>query len=207
MKKTTSNGEEEYTTDDTDTAEELNQYFKSVFAADDDTGDLNFDDWYNHLTGTVPHPDDKFESFEIDKDEVYELLNKVNSSKSAGDDNIHPRVLKECAQELTAPLHRIFQESINSGCVPKSWKTASITPIFKADDRTMPENYRPISITSQVGKLLEKILRKKMLSHLIDNSLLSKHQHGFCSRKSCMTNLIETLDDITAMNDLGIPVD
>ena len=211
LKKSLS-GEEEFTTDDTETAEELNRYFKSVFTVDKNNKDFVFDQWYKDLTATSPNVNatilnEKLTSCEITKDEVYELLCKVNSSKSAGDDNIHPRVLKECAQELTIPLHRIFQESVNGGCVPQSWKTATITPIFKSDDRTLPSNYRPISITSQVGKLLEKILRSKMLAHLMDNNMLSKHQHGFCNKRSCMTNLIETLDDITDMNDLGIPVD
>ena len=212
LKKTTLEGEEVFTSDDTDTAEELNRYFKSVFTEDKNNNEFNFEQWYNDLIGSENNPNDKFPngkltSTVISREEVLELLNKVNPSKSAGDDNIHPRILKECAHELSIPLHRIFQQSMDSGCVPQSWKTATITPIFKSDDRTLPENYRPISITSQVGKLLEKVLRRKMLSHLMNNNLLSKHQHGFCNKRSCLTNLIETLDDITDMNDQGIPVD
>ena len=204
---------EEYTTDDQDTAEELNGYFKSVFTVNKDSAELDFEKLYQDLTNKSKnqHSENpsttKLSSIEITIDEVHALLSKVNSNKSAGDDNIHPRVLRECALELASPLHRIFQESVNSGCVPHSWKTATITPIFKSDDRSLPENYRPISITSQVGKLLEKILRMKMLDHLMDNGLLSKNQHGFCNKRSCMTNLMETLDYITEMNDIGIPVD
>ena len=215
LKKTQKNNtnEEIFTVDDKDTAEELNKYFKSVFTVNKEGDDVNSDQLYQDLINKpnehcIDEPySSKLVSFDITKDEVFELLSKVNPSKSAGDDDIHPRVLRECALELAEPLYKIFQESINSGCVPQSWKTATITPIFKSDDRSLPENYRPISITSQVGKLLEKIMRSKMLDHLMENKLLSKDQHGFYSKRSCMTNLIETLDYITDMNDLGIPVD
>ena len=169
LKKATTNGEE-YTYDDKDTAEELNNYFKSVFSIEKE--DINFAQFHENLINISKDKQSdtytrKLGSFDITKDEVFELLSKVNPSKSAGDDDIHPRVLRECALELAEPLYKIFQESINSGCVPQSWKTATITPIFKSDDRSLPENYRPISITSQVGKLLEKIMRSKMLDHLM----------------------------------------
>ena len=74
-------------------------------------------------------------------------------------------------------------------------------------DFGLQNTYQNFSITSQVGKLLEKIMRSKMLAHLMENEMLSKHQHGFCYKRSCMTNLIETLDYITDLNDLGVPID
>ena len=140
-------------------------------------------------------------------DEVHELLNGLNPNKSAGDDGMHPRVLKECASELAYPVHKLFTMSLSSGIIPKSWKRATFTPIHKDDDRSNAENYRPISITSQIGKTLEKVIRKSIMAHLIANNILSDHQHGFCEGKSCLTNLIEALEDITSMVDDGMPVD
>ena len=109
--------------------------------------------------------------------------------------------------QLSIPLQIIFQKSLDTGTFPDHWKTATITPLHKSEERDLPENYRPISITSQVGKILEKIVRKDMMKHIIECDLLSPHQHGFCDRRSCMTNLLEALDDITELVDLGIPVD
>ena len=101
----------------------------------------------------------------------------------------------------------IFQYSLKHGTVPDTWKRATITPIFKSEDRTSAENYRPISITSQLCKLLEKLIRKQLMDHLVDNKILSEHQHGFCNKRSCMTNLLEALDEITELVDEGMCVD
>ena len=82
-----------------------------------------------------------------------------------------------------------------------------MTPLYKSGLRKYPENYRPISITSQIGKLLEKIARKEMMKHLMENNLLSDHQHGFCDKRPCATNLLETFEDITSLVEEGIPID
>ena len=190
-----------YTMNDKDTAEELNTYFQSVFTCDmDDHTDMP------NLAGTKEHTNHLSE-IKISPEEVQHLLGKVDPNKSVGDDGVHPRVLKECNKELSEPIYRIFKESLQSGMFPDSWKTATITPIYKTEERSSAENYRPISITSQVGKVLEKIVRKEIMAHIVDNNLLSQHQHGFCDKRSCMTNLIDTLEDITSMIDDGFSVD
>ena len=188
-----------FTLNDKDTADELNAYFQSVFINDEDE-----DTSMPHIAGTTkPYMGD----IHVTMDQVRELLGKVDPNKSAGDDGIHPRVLKECGNELSEPIYMIFKASLDSGTFPNSWKTATITPIYKSEERSSAENYRPISITSQVGKVLEKIVRKEIMAHIVDNDLLSQHQHGFCDKRSCMTNLIDTLEDITSMVDDGLPVD
>ena len=143
----------------------------------------------------------------VTPNQIRDLLQKVHPTKSAGDDKMHPRILQECAVQLSQPLQIIFQKSLDTGIFPDAWKTATVTPIHKSEERDLSENYRPISITSQVGKILEKIVRKGMMKHIIDCDYLSPHQHGFCERRSCMTNLLEALDDITELVDSGIPVD
>ena len=175
----------------------MNKYFQTVFTVDNESTvlpDLN-------ISPSL------LDNISITKDDVYDLLMKINTTKSAGDDGIHPRVLKECADELVTPIYMIFQYSLKHGTVPDTWKRATITPIFKSEDRTSAENYRPISITSQLCKLLEKLIRKQLMDHLVDNKILSEHQHGFCNKRSCMTNLLEALDEITELVDEGMCVD
>ena len=209
-----------YTEEDQATADMLNKYFQSVFIHDIDNEALNFNNFqrtfvdpnherpFSELRDPRDIPDDdKLSDVTISFDDVKSLLRKVNPNKSAGDDGIHPRILKECADQLAEPLCKIFRLSVDTGIVSKSWKCATVTPIFKSKDRSLPENYRPISITSQVGKLLEKIIRNAVMTHLFKNNRLSEHQHGFCNGRSCMTNLIEALDNITDMLDNGVPVD
>ena len=186
------------TSDDKETADEFNRYFTSVFTSD------------QHTVGSNEHGGCKvngLSSIGITKDDVFELLKSVNTTKSAGDDGIHPRILYECADELVTPIHMIFQHSLNKGTVPDAWKRATITPIHKSEDRAMAGNYRPISITSQLGKLLEKHIRSHLMDYLTESNILSDHQHGFCKSRSCMTNLLEALEEITDMVDEGLAVD
>ena len=86
---------------------------------------------------------------------------------------------------------------MESGIVPMRWKEANITPIFKKGDKTDPSNYRPISLTAIPCKLMEKMIRDVMMEHIVKNNLITKEQHGFVRNKSCLTNLLETLDTVT----------
>ena len=206
------------TSTDKETAEELNLYFKSVFTVEKDTAALDVNTFFRTFVDpeesasfSLPEcnvsEDAYLKTVEISVEDVHDLLNKINPNKSAGDDGIHPRVLKECADELALPLQKIYQSSLSSGIVPESWKTATVTPLFKDDDRSAAENYRPISITSQVGKILEKLIRREIMTYMQENDILSDDQHGFCKDRSCLTNLLEALEDITNMVDEGRIVD
>ena len=80
---------------------------------------------------------------------------------------------------------------------------ANVSPIFKRGQKTKASNYRPISLTSQVCKLLESLIRAKIMQYLLDNSIITHHQHGFVPKKSCFTNLLETFEAWTDAVDLG----
>ena len=83
------------------------------------------------------------------------------------------RVLKECKEELSQPLTQLFNQSLNESVVPDSWKTANVVPIFKKGDKSIASNYRQISLTSLVGKLLESITAKKIRHHLEKYNLIN----------------------------------
>ena len=91
--------------------------------------------------------------------------------------------------------------------MPLDWRTANVTPIYKKGSRQVPGNYRPISLTSQVGKLLESIIKDAVVQHLKTNKLINESQHGFTARKSCLTNLLMFLEVLTDYVDQGFPVD
>eukprot|EP00061_Rhincodon_typus_P014886 g42247.t1 len=88
------------------------------------------------------------------------------------------------------------------GEVPEDWRITNVVPLFKGS-RDNPENDRPVSLTLVVGKLLEKILRDKIYTHLEANRLISNGQHGFVLRTWCFTNLIEFFEEMTNMIDEG----
>ena len=86
-------------------------------------------------------------------------------------------------------------------------KKANVTAIFKKGDRKKAENYRPISFTSVPGKILDKIVRNAIVDHMTSNNLFTNAQHGFIAEKSCVTQLLEFMEDITEAIDDGNEVD
>ena len=110
--------------------------------------------------------------------EVFEALASLKPNKAPGPHNIHSQVLKNCAERLAKPLFLLFTQSISTGILPSDWRRVNITPIFKKGSKVSPENYRPISLTSQVIKVLETLIRSKMMTFseilLIANMVLLK---------------------------------
>ena len=113
------------------------------------------------------------------------------TSKSQGPNKIHPMIIKECKIVLLKPLKTIFEKSVNECKIPGIWKLGSVTAIFKSGSKLKPENYRPISLTSVPGKILERVIRNEIVEHMTSNSLFSRSQHGFIAGKSCTTQLLE----------------
>ena len=72
-------------------------------------------------------------------------------------------------------------------------KRAAIVPVFKSGDRTAPSNYRPISLTSVIIKVLERIIRKQIVAFLVSKGYLNPTQHGFREGRSCLSGLVECL--------------
>ena len=144
---------------------------------------------------------------EVKKEAVLQKLQSLKADKSPGNDSIYPVVLREVAKDISGPLVRIFQCSLDTGVVPEDWKKANVTPIFKGGKKSLAENYRPVSLTSAVCKVLESLLRDNITEHLKKYKILKDTQHGFVKGRSCLTNLIEFLDEVTKYIDKGLPID
>ncbi len=127
---------------------------------------------------------------------VLKMLQDLNPHKASGPDRISPKVLKELALPLSKPLAKMFQHSVDTGIVPKQWKKAVVSPIFKKGDRNQASNYRPVSLTAVCCKLCEHLIAKAIMNHLEENKLLSDNQHGFRKNRSCESQLIQFVDDL-----------
>jgi len=110
--------------------------------------------------------------------------------------------VKSCAEAFAQVLSVIYTQSFQSGKIPKLWKQAQITPIFKKGSRSTVGNYRTISLTVLSCKIMERI-RDVMMVHLFNGSLIAPEQHGFVLNKFTITNLLETVDRISEGIDNG----
>ncbi|KAJ8713484.1 hypothetical protein PYW07_013854 [Mythimna separata] len=116
--------------------------------------------------------------------EVLRALCRLDVNKANGPDGIPAIVLKACAPELSPVLTRLYRLSYRTGIVPKSWKLANVQPVPKKGSRADPANYRPISITSILCKIMERVLNSRLMAYLEGNDLLSDRQYGFRRHQS-----------------------
>ena len=186
------------TSSDQETANTLNEYVSSVFS--------------NENTNTIPDFNDRNFNHELDQiviteKKVEEIISNLKPSKSQGPDKIHPHFLKQTKDQLKKPLCILFNKSFQESKLPDCWKKANVTAIFKKGDKKLPENYRPISLTSVPGKIMERIIRDEIVQHMTTNNLFTECQHGFIAGKSCTTQLLEYIEDITQALDTGMGVD
>ena len=192
----------ELTTTDQQVADVLGNFFQSVFTKEDEVQDQS----------KVVHDDDtalRTANLNVDfsAEAVVNKLQRLQPDKSAGPDNLHPVLLRNCAAAVAEPLSIIFKKSFETGHVPLDWKTANIVPIYKKGSKTDPANYRPVSLTSVPCKIMESFIKEALLKHLNQFNMISQLQHGFIEGKSCLTNLLESLECWTKALDEGYGVD
>ena len=132
-----------------------------------------------------------FEFQELSSDDVKKAIRSLPNKTSTGPDRISYRLLKEAGPNVVGPLTTLYNYSLRTQKIPEEWKMAVVSPIFKGGhrDRDKPSNYRPISLTSCVARLMEKLLNAQILRYLENHSLLYQHQSGFLPGHSTVTQL------------------
>ncbi|PKU49337.1 rna-directed dna polymerase from mobile element jockey- hypothetical protein [Limosa lapponica baueri] len=124
-----------------------------------------------------------------------------------GPDGLHPRVLRELADVIAKLLSIIFEKSWKTGEVPERWRKANVMLVFKKGKKENPGNYRPVSLTSIPGKLMDQLILDVISKHVEEKKVIWSGQHGFTKGKSCLTNLIASYDVMTGWVDEGRAVD
>ena len=146
--------------------------------------------------------------FTVDNEGVLKLLNNLDTAKAVGPDGISAKELKLLAPIVAPALTAIFNQSIVLNQVPSSFKTAYITAILKPDkNKTDPASYRPVSLTSIPGKMLEHIVYSQCIAHLLKEGALTNIQHGFRKGASTETQLIKAIDYLAKALDNSSQVD
>ena len=182
--------------EDKEKAEILQRQFLSVFSPVDDS-----------TTKLPARINVDIENIIISEEAVRDMLKNINVNKSLGPDDIHPRILHELANILSAPITILYNRSIQGEELPDDWKLQYVSPIYKKGQRSLAENYRPISLTCVLCKILESMVRSKVLSHLLTNDVLSKRQYGFINGRSTTLQLLHFLDVCTKSIVQGNVVD
>lgn len=181
-------------TDKKEIAETFNSYFQSVFSRP-------------ATLGNTPYVNDSNQYIHITVEGVTELLLRLDPKKSAGPDNIPTAFLKRYAELLARFLVQLYSKSLETSCLPLEWLVARVKPIFKKGSVTDYCNYRPISLTCTVCKVLEHVIAKHLNDFLDNNNLLTNVQHGFRRGFSTATQLVVTVHEMAQVLDEGGQID
>jgi len=177
-------------TEDAEKAELLNAFFASVFSAKASPQESQALEVREEACRKDDLP-------LVKQDFVRDHLSNLDVHKSMGPDGMHPQVLRELADVIAVPLSIIFERSWRTGEVPEDWRKASVTPVFKKGKKEDPGNYRPVSLTSIPGKVMEQLILEVIMKQVEEKKVIRSSQHGFTKGKACLANLIAFYDDMT----------
>ena len=186
-------------TDSKEQANILNRWYCSVFAREDTSHEPDALDVYEG--------NDIMEEVVITRDKVRKNLLNFKPKSAPGPDKISQAVLNSIADVLYVPLTSIFNKCQAEGVVHGDWKLVNVTPIFKKGSKSAPGKYRPVSLTCIIFKVIESLIKDAIVEHLARNSLIRSSQHGFKAGRSCLTNLLEYMEELTRLVEEGHSVD
>ena len=185
-----------------ETAEVLADFFHSVFQPEP-FGPLP-KDCYSKRSKVLPESDFLFNYFLenellVHPESVTKLLKELDVNKSMGPDGVHPKLIKYLSQDqsFVDAIVLLFRACITERCIPEVWKTAIVVALHKKGSVHNPNEYRPVSLTCILCKVYEKLVREYILEGI--EKAISSKQHGFTRGRSCLSNLLETID---VVNDL-----
>ena len=137
-----------------------------------------------------------FEFEEVDESFVPRQLSSLKTNKATGLDQISAKLLKDSASTIASSLTKIFNASLVSQTFPDIWKNGKIIPLFKSNDPTSPNNYRPITILPILSKLMERIVHKQIYKYLQEHELITSEQFGFRPYLSTNVALTRVTEEI-----------
>ena len=201
-------------TDNKEKANILNEQFQSVFSPKSPLSlkslcNMKLQDLHNQTTDStqVHSPFDKMTDIDISTNGIDKLLQNLNPHKAAGPDKIKPIVLKTLHKELAPTIKILYQKSLDTGILPSIWKSANVAPVYKKGDRYTASNYRPISLTCILCKQLEHIITSSNVKHFTHHNIFYELQHGFREKRSCETQLLMLVDELSKHMQKGKQTD
>ena len=117
----------------------------------------------------------------------------MDKKKATGYDNIPPKILKVAAHELAFPITNLINLSVEASCFPSNLKKSELSPLFKAKDSLLSENYRPLSILPAVCKIFEKVFNQQLYDYFAH--ILSDILSAFRKKYGCQHVLTKLIED------------
>ena len=158
-------------------------------------------------TAHLTPPECSITNMSFSSEDIVNAIDEIDLYSSTSHECIPASILKACKHHLCVPINMLWDHSFAKGKVPVTLKHQFITPIHKKDSKADPENYRPVSLTSHVIKVFERVIRNTLVQYLESNFLLSKKQHGFRKGRSCLTQLLAHYDNIVRNLNMGLETD
>ena len=176
--------ENEYVTENKDICDTLVKQYNSQFSNNNNENDV-----VNNIFDNAK--DDDITDIEISEEDIKNAIGAMDQNSSAGPDGIPAKFLIKTKEKIALPLGMIMRKSIDQAKIPDVLKLAFITPIHKGGSKLRPENYRPVSLTSHIMKIFERVVKDQLIKHLIDHNLINQGQHGFVPGRSTQTQLLD----------------
>ena len=181
--------------DSREQADVFNKHYSSVFTTS------------NRAAPDIPfHGSQKIEDIAITEGSIIDAIDQLKEFSAPGPDGICNKLLIELKDILALPLSLIFRKSLDESRIPDDWRLSNVTPVYKKGTKADAVNYRPVSLTSNICKLMERVVNVPF-SAFLNKHVLNNTQHGFRRGRSCQTNLIEFMDKVTEWLDEGDSVD
>ena len=169
----------------------LQKQYKAVFSNPDTDTEINIETSHNS--------ESTLDDIEFTEDDIIKAINLIPNHAAGGPDKFPACIFKECKAEVAKPLFHIWRKSLNTGKIPHKYLQQCIIPIFKKDNKAKAENYRPVSLTAHIIKIMERVLRVKIINYIETNNILSNEQYGFRQGRSCMSQLINHYENLISI--------
>ena len=139
---------------------------------------------------------------DFNEQDILDAIKAMNRFSAVGPDKFPVLILKECGIVLSPVITKLWKASLSSGEIATKFKNQSIIPLFKKGKRSIAANYRPVSLTSNLIKMFERVVRAKLVDYIVAQDIINHDQHGFQAGRSCLTQLLHHVQDI--MDDLDL---
>ena len=190
--RTTENGHKYFHCTDEEKAECLNLFFSSISTVNDTNA---------KLPPFVSITNSRLTHIAISTEEIVNITSNLNTNKAFGPDLISHKLLTLAKYSISKPLTKLFNKSLTDKKFPCKWKEYIVKPLFKKGDKSSVSNYRPISLLSCLGKLMERCVYKHVYYYLFSNRLIYEKHTDFLKGHSTVHQLLQIYHQVVSSLD------